>query len=256
MLNSISQLTGSHIVATDGEIGHVLEAYFDDQAWAIRYLVVDTGRWLAGREVLISPYAVRQPVGSDKKLDVSLTRRQVEGSPAVDTHRPVSRQHERDYLNYYDYPQYWTGGELWAFDALPLLPPPLPTAVETAAQCAARDADVPAEDMHLRSSHAVTGYDINAADSSIGHVKDFLYDDESWAIRYLVVDTRNWWPGGKKVLVATHWIASIDWADQTVQVALTREQVRNSPEYDESASVDRAYEQRLHDAYGRAGYWI
>ncbi len=258
MLNALSQLSGSTLTATDGEIGHVKQAYFDDQAWAVRYLVVDTGIWLSGREVLISPYAVRQPVGTGKTIDVSLTRQQVENSPDIDTHKPVSRQHERDYLDYYAYPQYWAGGELWSMSALPLLPPNLPIASDTdlAARRAARDAEVPAEDVHLRSSGVVTGYNIQAADHSIGHVKDFIFDDESWAIRYLVIDTRNWWPGGKKVLLATHWIDRIDWAEQTVYTQLTREQVKASPEYDESATLHRDYEQRLHDAYGREGYWI
>ena len=267
MLNALSQLTGSTLTATDGEIGHVKQAYFDDQAWAVRYLVVDTGTWLSGREVLISPYAVRQPVGPGKSIDVSLTRQQVENSPDIDTHKPVSRQHERDYLDYYAYPQYWAGGELWSMSALPLLPPNLPPAggdaeidaeiaAGIAARTAAHAAEVPTEDVHLRSSSVVAGYNIQATDHSIGHVKDFIFDDASWAIRYLVIDTRNWWPGGKKVLLATHWIDRIDWAEQTVYTQLTRDQVKASPEYDESASVERDYEQRLHDAYGREGYWL
>jgi hypothetical protein len=199
---------------------------------------------------------VVQPLGRGETLDLSLTRRQVEDSPLIDTHKPVSRQHERDYLDYYAYPQYWTGSELWAFNALPLLPLPPPTAVETLAECEARDGGMPAEDQHLRSSLAVTRYDIQASDGSIGHVEDFLFDDQSWALRYLVIDTRNWWPGGKKVLVSTHWIDSIDWAAQSVQVSLTLEQVRNSPAFIDAAGVDRAFEQRLHDAHGRKGYWL
>lgn len=255
MWNSISHLTGSKVIATDGEIGHVKEAYFDDQAWTIRYLVVDTGNWLSGRDVLISPYAVTQPLGSGKIIDVSLTRKKVNDSPNIDTHQPVSRQHEREYSSYYTFPEYWGGAELWYMSALPLLPDPLPTSVESEAECAAREAQVPAEDVHLRSSANVTGYEIQASDDSIGHVRDFIFDDESWAIRYLVVDTRNWWPGGKKVLLATHWIDSIDWADKTVFTKLTREQVKNSPAYEEAAPLNRDYEKRLHDAYSRIGYW-
>ncbi|MBC7483793.1 MAG: PRC-barrel domain-containing protein [Rhizobacter sp.] len=255
MLNSISHLDGSTLSATDGEIGHVKEAYFDDVVWAVRYLVVDTGTWLSGREVLISPYSVVQPVGNGKSIAVRLTRQQVENSPVTDTHQPVSRRHERETLSYYAYPEYWGGADLWAMGPLPLLPPLLPVTVESQAEAARREEAVPAEDVHLRSSANITGYDIQATDDSIGHVKDFIFDDESWAVRYLVVDTRNWWPGGKKVLLATRWIDRIDWADKTVHTTLTREQVKNSPEYDEAAVVDRVYEQRLHDAYGREGYW-
>ena len=253
MLNSISHLQGSNLIATDGEIGHVKEAYFDDQKWAIRYLVIETGRWLAGREVLISPYSVKQPVGSGKDIHVSLTQQQVRNSPAIDTHQPVSRRHEREYLSYYAYPNYWDGGGLWAMDTLPLIPPQLRNATEI--ERARREDDVAAEDVHLRSSDHVTGYSLGASDDSIGHVKDFIFDDASWAIRYLVVDTRNWWPGGKKVLVATHWIDRIDWADKTVYTTLTRDQVKNSPDYDEAIPLNRDAEVRLHQAQGRRGYW-
>jgi uncharacterized protein YrrD len=256
MLNSVSHLNGSDITATDGKIGHVKEMFFDDERWAIRYVVVDTGVWIPGREVLISPYAVVQPVEGVKNLHVRLTRAQVEKSPPVDTHRPVSRQHERETLGYYAYPTYWEGGDLWALSPLPMLPGPLPVAVETQEQAALRESRVPPEDVHLRSSSEVTGYDIQATDDSIGHVHDFIFDDESWAIRYLVVDTRNWWPGGKKVLLATRWIDRVDWADKTVYTLLTRDQVRNSPEYDESAPLHRDYEKQLHEAYDREGYWL
>ena len=255
MLNSVSHLKGSTITATDGAIGHVKEAYFDDQAWAIRYLVVDAGTWLEGRDVLISPYSVKQPVGSVKNIDVYLTRKQVEASPAIATHLPVSRRHEQEYASYYTYPEYWAGDGLWGIGALPVLPPALPTAVESAAERERKDRAVPAEDVHLRSSAAVTGYDIQASDDSIGHLQDFIFDDESWAIRYLVVDTRNWWPGGKKVLIATRWIDRIDWAERTVYTKLTREQIKNSPEYEEPSTINRDYEKRLHAAYDRQGYW-
>lgn len=255
MMNSVSHLERSTITATDGTIGHVAEVYFDDDAWAVRYLVVDTDSWLSGREVLISPYAVRQPLGPGKNVDVALTRAQVEKSPHIDTHVPVSRRHESEYLAYYAYPAYWGGDALWAMSAMPLVPPALQTPKQMELEGVLSAQDVPAEDVHLRSSANVKGYDIQASDDSIGHVHDFLFDDETWAIRYLVVDTRNWWPGGRKVLVATHWIDGIDWADRTVKVRLTREQVRDSPAYDEGARIGRDYEERLHDAYDRRGYW-
>lgn len=166
MLNSVSYLDGSKIMATDDEIGHVKEVFFDDRAWTIRYLVVDTGAWLPGREVLVSPYSVIQPLGSGKMIDVSLTRAQVEKSPVVDTHKPVSRQHENEYVRYYALPDYWEGTDLWGMTALPLLPPPLPVSVESSAEVDLRQANVPARDAHLRSSAEVAGYEIQAADAA------------------------------------------------------------------------------------------
>ena len=254
MLNSFSHLTGSTATASDGSIGHVKAAFFDDQWWTIRYLVVDTGSWLSERQVLISPFSVKQPLGSGGNIDLALTREQVKGSPDIDTHQPVSRQHELQFSGYYAYPEYWDGGALWGMGAYPMLTY-TPTPAEIAAAKAMRQRDVRAADVHLRSSTKVTGYNIQASDESIGHVQDFVFDDESWTIRYLVVDTRNWWPGGKKVLVATPWIDRIDWATSTVHVKLTREQVKNSPEYHEAQPLARDYEKQLHAAYDRQGYW-
>jgi len=252
MMNSVHQLTGAAVHASDGEIGHVSAAFFDDQTWTIRYLVVDTGSWLSGRAVLVSPYAVQAPLGSSKMINVSLTREQVKNSPDIDTHQPVSRQHEREYLDYYAYPEYWDGGALWSMGALPVLP------IErqvSATATALRARDERNDDVHLRSSKEVSGYDIQATDDSIGHVKDFIFDEASWAIRYLVIDTRNWWPGGKKVLIGTQWIDRIDWGEKKVHARLTREQVKDSPAYDESMVIHREYETRLHQVYDRPGYW-
>ena len=255
MLNSVHGLKGAILIASDGEIGHVTSAFFDDQSWTVRYLAVDTGSWLSGRSVLISPYSAKRPMGDSRTVELWLTREQVRNSPVTDTHQPVSRRHERETLGYYAYPEYWNGGDLWAMSGFPLVPAALPALPESDAAIADRERAVAPEDVHLRSSAQVTGYDIHATDGSIGHVSDFIFDDASWAIRYLVVDTRNWWPGGKKVLLAPRWIDRIEWAERMVYTPLTREQVKASPEYDEKKLLDRDYEQRLHDAYGRPGYW-
>ena len=259
MLNTLSHITRASVTASDGVIGDVNAAFFDDQSWAIRYLVVDTGSWLSKREVLISPYSVKQPLGSGKNIDVALTCQQVESSPDIDTHQPVSRQHEREVMGYYAYPAYWDGVGMWGLGAYPLMPMnpagAMGTPDEISADKAMHQRDLEAADVHLRSSVKVAGYNIQATDDSIGHVQDFVFDDESWAIRYLVVDTRNWWPGGTKVLVATPWIDRIDWATSTVFVKLTREQVKASPVYHEAEPIARDYEKRLHAAYQRQGYW-
>ena len=252
MLNTISQLNGSTIQATDGDIGEVKDVYFDDQRWAIRYLVVDTGSWLSGRSVLVSPYAVEPPSKDGKSIPVRLSREQVKNSPDIDTHKPVSRQHEQAYLEYYAYPEYWDGGGLWAMGALPVLSM---DRHDLSVASAARENNENSGDVHLRSGGEVTGYDIQASDDSIGHVKDFIFDEDSWVVRYLVVDTRNWWPGGKKVLIGTQWIDRIDWSDRKVFARLTREQVKDSPEYTDDMVVHRDYEARLHEVHGRQGYW-
>ena len=133
---------------------------------------------------------------------------------------------------------------------------PAPSETETLASLvrAAKQKEQ-AEDRHLRSTQEVTGYYIGATDGEIGHVEDFIIDDESWSIRYIVVDTRNWWPG-KKVLASPEWIEKVSWADSTVYVELTRAAIKSAPEYDASSPIDRDYEDRLHTHYGRQGYWF
>ena len=113
----------------------------------------------------------------------------------------------------------------------------------------------PSRDHHLRSTHQVTGYHIEAADGEIGHVEDFIVDDETWTIRYMVVGTLNWWPG-KKALVSPQWIERVSWRQSKVFVNLTRETIKLSPEYAEEALLTRDYEAELHQHYNRLGYWV
>lgn len=254
-LSNFNTLIGRKIIAKDGPIGHVKAALFDDRQWVIRYLVVDTGSWLAEREVLISPHSVEVPLDLVDGIRVSLSREQIERSPDIDTHRPVSRQHERDYLDYYAYPDYWSGVNLWGIGAYPLGPPYRPTTEDLADTEAMRSQEARPDEVHLRTTEAVTGYDIAASDGAIGHIEDFVFEERSWAIRYVAVNTRNWWPGGARVLLATRWFEQFDWASRTAEVRLTRAQIKGSPPYESGMTIDRDYEDRLHQAYEMDGYW-
>lgn len=254
MLSNAGHLKGFVIHATDGELGTVDQFYFDDETWAVRYLIVETGGWLGGRPVLISPYSVVHTDWQARRLDVALTKKQVENSPDVEMHRPVSRQHEAAYLGYYGYPSYWNGPNMWgpAFYPAGLV---LPVTDSSGTKAGADRTTGESPDSHLRSSAAVTGYHIEAADGEIGHVDGFLMDDESWAIRYLEVATRNWWPG-RKVLISPAWVERVSWTDSKVYVGLSRESIRNGPEYVDSTPITREYENRLHLHYGRPPYWL
>jgi len=252
MLTNTTHLKSFSIRATDGELGTVAEFYFDDETWGIRYLVVDTGGWLGGRRVLISPISVIRTDWQARQLDCQLTKKQVENSPDIDTRKPVSRQHEFTCLDYYGYRNYWGGPYIWGPSVYPRNLA-IPSAV--APQSTADRIRMASIDSHLRSSDAVTGYDIDAADGEIGHLNGFVMDDEAWAVRYIEVATRNWWPG-KKVLVSPEWIERVSWEDSKVYVALTREAIRNGPAYDESLPITREYENRLYFHYGRPPYWL
>ena len=252
MLQNATHLKGLVIRATDGEIGTVDQLYFDDETWAIRYFVVETGGWLGGRQVLISPYSVRHVDWKAKRLDVALTKRQVENSPNIDTNKPVSRQHEATYLGYYGYPYYWSGPSLWG----PALYPEGLAFPTTAASEAMADRIGPEwTDSHLRCTEAVTGYHMEASDGEIGHLDGFVVDDDTWAIRYIEIATRNWWPG-KKVLLSPAWIERVSWTESSVYAALSREEVKNAPEYSDSTPITREYENRLYFHYGRPPYWL
>jgi PRC-barrel domain len=250
-------LTNKHlkdftIQATDGELGTVDDLYFDDDTWAIRYLIVDTGKWLSGRRVLISPMSVVHTDWDAKKLDVALTKKQVESSPDIATHQPVSRQHEAEYLGYYGYPYYWGGPYLWGPAFYPI---GLPDSHNVSAEALAETVRKESPDSHLRSMEAVTGYRIEAANGEIGHVDGFVVDDETFAIRYIEVATRNWLPG-TKVLVSPAWIERVSWTDSAVYTGLSREAIKDGPEYIESQPITREYENRLHLHYGRPPYWL
>jgi hypothetical protein len=252
MLKTASELIGYTIQATDGDIGSVTRIFFDDERWTIRYLVVDTGTWLRGRRVLISPLSVRQASWRTRTLYVTLNRDQVKNSPDIDTERPVSRQHELSYLRYYSYPPYWGGATLWGTGVVyPLLVGDRPA--DAPAEESPPMSDAQAADSHLRDTRVVSGYHIHATDGEIGHVEDFLLDDEVWAIRYLVIDTSNW-IGGRRVLISPEWVSAVSWADSQVHVTVTRASVKTSPDYD-PARLDREYERRLHAHFGKRDYW-
>jgi len=244
MLQIFSGLRRMSIGATDGEIGHIRDAYFDDHEWTLRYLVVNPGSWLTGRWVLISPWAIRDVNWQAQRVNVALTREQVRNSPDIDSDKPVSRQYETEYSDYYGYPYYWMGPFAWG-------PLPFPNEEGVTADLAQKAVrrDTTRADPNLRSASEVDHYHIEAVEGSIGHVDDFIFDDATWALRYFVVDTRNWLPG-RHVLISTDWVDRVSWEERKAYVALTRDEVRNSPEYD-AASFTEAEEDTLHRHYGR-----
>lgn len=243
MLIKTKALGGYTLHSLDGELGKVKEFFFDDTHWTVRYLVADTGMWLPGRQVLISPHALAGVNSEAKHIAVNLTRKQIEDSPSLDSDKPVSRQFEEAYYGYYGWPMYWDGACMWG--AYPYIVRDREELIETAQSKKAWDP-------HLRSTHAVSGYHVQATDGGIGHINDFIIDDKTWAIRYLVVDTQNWWPG-KKVLVSPRWIGSVSWNDSKVFVNLTREAIKRAPEYTDWSLLTREFEDNLHKHYEREG---
>jgi len=258
MLRNINDLIGYSIQATDGTLGHVKDVYFDDERWVVRYLVVETGGWLESRKVLISPISLGKPDWAARVLPASITKEQVKNSPDIDTDQPVSRQHERQHLAYFGYPYYWGGGGLWGGAGYPgemLISGNYADYLEGRADQDRADAEAErTADHHLRSCNAVMDYRIQATDGDIGTMQGLLVDEQTWAVRYMVVQTGSWWHG-HQVLVAPQWIQEVLWPDQRIAVSLTQGAVRDAPQYSSSVSPSRDQEISLHRHHGRAGYW-
>jgi hypothetical protein len=246
MLNKAKTLKGYTLASLDGEIGQVKEFYFDDQHWTVRYLVAETGDWLTDRQVLISPYALGAVTKDKQHIHVDLTRKQIEESPSLESDKPVSRQFEVAYYGYYNWPTYWGGPFMWG--------PSSYLVRDRKAEGEPAAGERP-WDPHLRSTQDVSGHYVQATNGEIGHVEDFVIDDVTWAIRYLIVDTRNWWPG-KKVLISPKWIERVSWSDSKVFINLRRETIKNGLEYNDGPPLTRDYETALHRQYNREGYWV
>ncbi|WP_432708138.1 PRC-barrel domain-containing protein [Pedobacter sp.] len=246
MKHSIKSIKGFSIGALDGHIGEVKEFYFDDASWTIRYLVVETGSWLSGRKVLISPHAVKGVNTEDKTIPVNLTKEQIKNSPDVDTEKTVSRQQELSLYDYYGWPYTdpiglgFYGG--FGYENM------VDTRIPFEDQIALQKSKEEKGDPHLRSSKEVKSYTIHATDGEIGDVEDFIFDDVSWRIHFMVVDTGRWLPG-KKVLISPKWIKEIKWETAEVVVDLTVEAVKNSPKYDHSLPFPDVYEVTLYEYY-------
>jgi len=235
MLSKAKTLTGYTLRGLDDLFGKVKDFYFDDRGWTIRYLVADTDKWLVGRQVLISPNSLISVDRGRRSISIDLTKKQIEGSPPLRADKPVSRQFEQAYYGFFGWAMYWGFQEERAKD-------------EEAARLRNRG------DPDLRSANAVRGYHIHASDGPVGHVDDFIIDDETWAIRYLIVDTKDWLPG-KRVLISPRWIERISWKQERVSIALSRDAIRRAPEYGNESHVGRDYEAALRDHYNSTGDW-
>jgi hypothetical protein len=225
MLYSLKKLYGNKLGAADGDIGHVKDFYFDDRSWVVRYVVADTSSWLPGRQVLLSPRMFGKFNQAEKLLAVKMTRKQIEDSPSIEAHKPISRQYEEEYHRYYGWPFYWLGDGLWGMSGTPILEsPPTPVWAGPANVAQSEKAD-----QHLRSTHAVKGYHVKASDGMAGQVSDFRMDDKTWAIAELVVKTGHLFTG-KEVPISVAKIDRINYEESTMFANLTQAAVEQSPE--------------------------
>ncbi|MFT5756976.1 MAG: hypothetical protein ACI9LM_001701 [Alteromonadaceae bacterium] len=256
MLHSADDLKACQIQSIDGDLGKINDLYFDDEAWVIRYLVVTTNNWFFKREALVSPIALGNLDWLNKTTQVTLSQKQVDDSPDISVHKPVSRQQEIKYFGYYGYPIYWGGSGLWGEGLYPgglMLENDNIDERPNAAQAKAY-AKYQNNDPHLRSWQKVKGIVVNGSDGEIGHIQDLLIDEQTFAVRYVIVRTTDWWIG-HNVLVAPQWFNDMKWSDSSIKVNHTRAEVEEAPMYDSMVKMDREWEVAMHKHYERQGYW-
>lgn len=205
----VSDLKGDDVLARDGAVGRLDDVYFDDERWSVRYMVVDTGGWVAGRRMLVSPQAVEAGISDPGKLRIGATREQLKDAPGAQTDLPVAEQQRIAQAEGFGPPYYWSNPVLWGRGG-------------PVAQAAHEKREA---DPHLRSSNEVIGYDVQALDGSLGNVDDFVIDERTWKISGVVVDTKKWWPGGEVRLSPQH-VERIDSAGRKLHVCLSRDELK------------------------------
>jgi uncharacterized protein YrrD len=245
MLRSLLNLRGESLLSSDGaEIGTCKDMLFDDFKWTTRYLDIDTGGWLSEQRVLISPISLKEFDVDSKVIPSYLTKKEIQAAPPLQSDAPVSKQWEASYYSFYGWPYYSSGIQTWGMAAFP-------SEIYQAQPVNSVNVE---KDPNLRSAIEVKGYKISAKDEEFGAVKDFIFDDESWSIRYLVIDTRRWLPGGEEVLISTSWVNSIDWREGHIKVQTTKDKVKAAPIYTEEILLDKKYESMLHKFHGQPTY--
>jgi hypothetical protein len=247
MLLNEKSLHGYTIHATDGDMGHVDQFYFDDDTWTVRYIIVKTGKFFFGHKVLVSPISLEKLDLENKKLFVNLTMEQVKHSPDINTEKPISRQKEAEYLRYYNLPAYWGGIGLWGREMYP-------AALGALEGEGAAEGDSDTRDTHLRSTNEVRGYAIRCIDDECGHLEDFFIDTDTWTVRYLAVHhTKS--HQNKKVLTVPKLVDRVLWAKATVFLNTSRQKLLEAPEYSDGAIIDAETEKDIYNHFLLHPYW-
>ncbi len=218
---SIRQFYEGRLFALDGRIGHVKDFYFDDRKWVVRYVVADTGPWLRGRQVLISPRALGELDAEKNALSVNLNRSEIEKCPLADTHKPLSRRYEEEYHQYYGWPYYWDGNALWGMSGFPVLSQQTRPFLGDQIQPVKGNQGV---DAHLRSAQTVMGYGIQTNGETVGHVADFFVDGQTWKILHLIVAGGRWF-SGNQFLISPEQVKRISWDDSLIILDLSKGEI-------------------------------
>jgi hypothetical protein len=245
------------VKASDGDVGKVDQLYFDDQSWAVRYIVIAIGRLFGERKVLFSPGGAKRI--DSEGLHVDATVSQIHDSPGIDAEKPVSRVMERELHDFYGWPYYWNFPVNYDSMGIPIyrgyneFKGPM-ARIEEQLEEKWTEAKKRAEQSHLRSSGEIIGYDLSAQNDIVGITEELLVDADQWVIRYMIVDFGSIVPG-RKVLIASPWIREISWETKRLFTDIAAESVRHGPPFDPAKPIDKDLETRLFDYYGKPPYW-
>jgi hypothetical protein len=239
---------------SDGELGPVVDFYFDAFNWEVRYLVVDAEPAAFGQRVPLAPDAIVAVDHDGQRVEFDLDADQVRRSPTVEESIPLGRRAESELAKHFGWQTYWEDYPERASDPHAAEVPLSSVPDDPAAPESRTERHPPETDLALRSATEVFGYAVEALDGTPGQLLDLLVDPEEWVVRYLVVGTEDA-PEGRPVLVSPSWVQEIDWDQKRLHVDISADQVTQAPEWQPGQPVDRAFEERVHDHYGRPRYW-
>lgn len=251
MKRTIKELSGFIISAKDGTKGTVKDFLFDEESWTIRYMVADLGKFLPGRKVLIPRVFLNKTDWKTGEFSVELTKKQIEECPALDEHMPVSREYETMLHDHYGINYYWPLAYTAPVGNLAVDSPPVPREQEPREVIKEEDTN-----SKLRSFKEVKGYQLECSDKKKGNLKNFIVDDESWQIVYMIVDIGHWYTRSKKVMLAVNWASKINYAQRVISIDLESSELENAPEFDPGEPVNVEYEKNLYDYYGREKVFV
>ncbi len=243
MKRSLKELLGYTLEIKDGNKGKTKDFLFDEKTWIIRYMEADFGNWLESKRVLIPRVFLKPPIWEDRLFPVDISQSDIEKCPDIEDKLTVSRQYEEEMHKHYQTNPYW-GGAVAASRGL--LFPPRPIGIPKKAVAEDESKSI------LRSFNQVEGYHIQAINGKLGHIDDIIIDDTDWQIVYLIVDTKNWLPWSKKVVISADWMDDISYLKKEIKIRLKIETIKNAPEYQSNDNISLQYEKSLYDYYSQS----
>jgi hypothetical protein len=243
MLLKTAKLTEYRIELSSEIRGSIFEMYFDDLFWNIQYLLMTSENMEKDKIAIISHLALGKPDDKSKTIPIVGKQGRNEGKEKSTVLKTKEEAESIDPIQIIELPEEYSTIISRNKKATKDL---IITILKD------KNAIYLPSTNHLRSHNEVLGYNIQAKDGDlIGHVDNFILEGNTWKLRYLIVDTRNWLTGGKKILLSPAWIEKINWSSNLVAIDLSKSSIIESPSYDPNKPLDNRFEMKLYKYYGR-----